>query len=134
MNEIRKQPDLSADGRTAEPLESPMLSFDLNTEIEKLRGKDAGQRGQTSKTLVKYSDFRVVLTVMNAGARMEDHKTAGSISVQTVAGQIRMRMQDKVFELPTGHLLALDRGVVHDVEAVEDSAFLLTIVWHEVQR
>jgi len=26
-------------------------------------------------------------------------------------------------------LLALDRGILHDVEALEDSAFLLTIAW-----
>jgi quercetin dioxygenase-like cupin family protein len=42
-----------------------------------------------------------------------------------------MHVQDKVFELPAGHLLALDRAVPHDVKALEDSAFLLTIAWPE---
>jgi hypothetical protein len=32
-------------------------------------------------------------------------------------------------DLPAGHVLALDRAVPHDVQAVEDSAFLLTIAW-----
>jgi hypothetical protein len=31
--------------------------------------------------------------------------------------------------LPTGTLLALDQGLPHDVEALEESAFLLTIAW-----
>jgi hypothetical protein len=32
-------------------------------------------------------------------------------------------------DLPAGHLLALDQCVPHDVEAAEDSAFLLTLSW-----
>jgi len=31
--------------------------------------------------------------------------------------------------LSTGHLLVLDCGVLHDVEALEESALLLTISW-----
>lgn len=33
--------------------------------------------------------------------------------------------------LPAGHMLALERALPHDVEALEDSAFLLTIAWPE---
>jgi hypothetical protein len=32
-------------------------------------------------------------------------------------------------DLPAGHLLALDRTIEHDLEAVEESAILLTISW-----
>jgi mannose-6-phosphate isomerase-like protein (cupin superfamily) len=42
-----------------------------------------------------------------------------------------MHVQDKVFDLPAGQLLALDRAVPHDVTALEDSALLLTIAWPE---
>ena len=47
---------------------------------------------------------------------------------------------DERVELATGQLLALEPGIPHDVEAIEDSAFLLTIGrttyehvsdWHE---
>lgn len=106
-----------------------MLSFDLNAEIEQLRKEDAWQGGRNSKTLVKHADFRVVLTVLKSGARLHEHRAPGRISVQTVAGHIRMHVEGKVFDLPAGHLLALERGIVHDVEALEDSAFLLTIAW-----
>jgi hypothetical protein len=40
-----------------------------------------------------------------------------------------MRALGRTFDLPAGSLLALDRGLPHDVEALEDSAFLLTIAW-----
>jgi hypothetical protein len=42
-----------------------------------------------------------------------------------------MHVQDKVIDLPAGHMLALERALPHDVEALEDSAFLLTIAWPE---
>lgn len=116
------------------PLESPLLSFDLYAEIEQLRREDAWQGGRNSKTLVKHPDFRVVLTVLHANARLHEHKAAGAISVQSVAGHIRMHAGSKVFDLPTGHLLALERGIEHDVEALEDSAFLLTIAWRNAEK
>jgi quercetin dioxygenase-like cupin family protein len=50
-------------------------------------------------------------------------------SVQTLAGHIRLRLPDRTAELPTGQLLVLDQCVPHDVEAEEDSAFLLTLSW-----
>ena len=111
------------------PLEDPILSFDLGAETERLRSEDAWQGGRNSRTLVKHSDFRVVLTVLKRDACIHEHKAAGSISVQTVAGHIRMHIQNKVIDLPAGHMLALERTLSHDVEAVEDSAFLLTISW-----
>jgi hypothetical protein len=42
-----------------------------------------------------------------------------------------MHILGKIVDLPVGHLLVLDRAVLHDVEAQEESAFLLTIAWPE---
>ncbi len=121
----------SAAVRTPGPLKSPMLSFDLHAEIEQLRREEGWQAGRDSRTLVKHPDFRVVLTVLKSGARLHEHRAAGRISVQTLVGQIRMHADNKTFDLPAGHLLALEREIVHDVEALEDSAFLLSIAWRE---
>lgn len=65
--------------------------------------------------------------LMKAQTRIEEHHADGRISVQTIAGHIRMHVAGKDFDLPVGHLLALDHEVRHDVEALEDCAFLLTI-------
>jgi quercetin dioxygenase-like cupin family protein len=35
-------------------------------------------------------------------------------------------------DLPVGRLVSVERDVPHDVEAVEESAFLLTIAWQGV--
>ena len=118
----------SAAIRPSELLGSPMLTFDLTAEIERLRKGMLG-RATELKTLVKRADFRSVLIVLKPEARLHEHKAAGRISVQAVAGHIRMHVQDKVIDLPAGHMLALERALPHDVEALEDSAFLLTIAW-----
>lgn len=131
MDPTVKSPVHSGALRPPGPLDDPMLTFDLKAEIERLRGENAWQGGRDSKTLVKHADFRIVLTVLQSGARLHEHKAAGPISVQAVAGHIRMHVGGKIFDLPAGHLLALERALPHDVEALEDSAFLLTICWPE---
>ena len=131
MNDDAKQSSPSTALRPPGPIESPMLSFDLDAEIETLRAENAWHGGRNSKTLVKYSNFRVVLIVLQRLGRMEEHKTEGRISVETVAGRVRMKVQDRMFDLPKGHVLALERGMPHDVEALEDSAILLTFAWPE---
>ena len=115
--------------RTLEATAAPSLEFELAAEIEKLRREPAYETGRNAKTMVKYEDFRIVLTAIKSGTRIQEHHSAGRISVQTVAGHIRMRALGREFDLPQGRLLVLDRGVQHDVEALQDSAFLLTVAW-----
>lgn len=113
--------------RVPEPTGSPVLAFDLSREIERLRQEPGWQAGRDSKTLVKHPDFRMVLTAIRGGTRIHEHRTGGRISVQTLTGHIQMHVPGRTVDLAAGHVLALDRAVPHDVEALEDSAFLLTI-------
>jgi quercetin dioxygenase-like cupin family protein len=117
--------------RAVQPTEGPFLTVDLNEQIEQLTRESYWQVGRNSKTLVKFPDFRMVLTAVRAKARIEEHSAAGRIAIQTVRGHLKMRTAGKEFDLPLGHMLVLDRGMPHDVEALEDSAFLLTIAWPE---
>lgn len=113
----------------AQSMAGAYLEFNLDGEISQLHEERAWSTGQNSKTLVKYDDFRVVLTALRAGARIPGHHTEGRISIQTVRGHIQVKAEGRTFTLRAGALLALNRGVPHDVEAREDSAFLLTIAW-----
>jgi len=113
----------------ASPMAEPLMEFDLPAEVDRLRAETTWSSGQNAKTLVKYSDLRVVLTVLQAKARMPEHKTEGRISVHVLSGHLHLRAAGRTFSLRPGSLLALDHGVPHDVEALEESAFLLTIAW-----
>ena len=112
-------------------LAAPLLTLDLNREIERLRSEGRWQSGHTAKTLAKYPDLRVVLIVMKAGGRLEKHRAEGRISVQTLDGRIRLNSAERSVELAAGQMLTLDGGIPHDVEGIDDSAFLLTIVWRD---
>jgi quercetin dioxygenase-like cupin family protein len=105
------------------------LEFDIARELEQLHRETGWQSGQNAKTLVKYDRLRIVLIALKARSKIPEHQTEGHISIQTVVGHIRVRAQGRSFELRSGGLLALDEGLPHDVEAVEESAFLLTIAW-----
>jgi len=131
MTNTAQQPPHSGAIRSPGSLGSPTLTFDLTAEIKGLREENAWQGGRNSKTLVKNEDFRIVLTVLQSNALVHEHKATGRISVQALSGHIQMHVEDRVFDLPAGHLLALDRALPHDVKALEDSAFLLTIAWPE---
>jgi quercetin dioxygenase-like cupin family protein len=108
---------------------APYLEFDLERELAMLRGEPAWRAGQNAKTLVKHEDFRVVLTILRAHARLPGHRTEGRISIHALTGHIQVKAQGRTFGLRSGGLLALDHGLPHDVEALEESAFLLTIAW-----
>ena len=112
-------------------LGTPVLQCDLLEEIQNLHKEEAWLQGTgpSSKTLVKHPDLRIVLLAMRKKMCMHEHKTAARISMQTLAGHIRLRLPDRMVELPTGQMLVLDQCVPHDVEAEEDSAFLLTLSW-----
>lgn len=105
------------------------MEFDLAAEVDRLRGETTWQSGQNSKTLIKYDDLRVVLIILKAHSRMAEHKSDGRLSVHVLAGHIQLKAEGRTFNLRPGGLLALDHAVRHDVEALEESAFLLTIAW-----
>lgn len=111
-------------------LANAAIRFNLQEEMKKLRVAStwAQPTGRSSATLVKHEDLRVVLTLMRKSSRIAQHRAEGSISIQAIQGRIRLYISDKeICELASGDVLALQAGLEHDVEALEESAFLLTI-------
>lgn len=116
----------------AAPLASTFLEFDLHAERAQLdRELAESGAGHSARTLVKHPTLRVVLIAMRAGGRIPDHETAGRITIQALSGHLRVHAAERVFDTPAGRLLALDRSVRHEVEALADSTFVLTIAWPE---
>ncbi len=101
--------------------------FTLEQEAEDLIRSSQWPMGIARKVLIQYPDFQITLRRMKAGTHIPNHHNPGRICVQTVTGHIRMRADGKIFDLPKGAILVLDRAVTHDVEALEESAFLLTV-------
>jgi quercetin dioxygenase-like cupin family protein len=110
------------------PLHGPLQRFDLGTEVGRLMEEGAWQRGQrNSITLRKGEGMNVVLLVMKAGDRLEEHAAPGPFSLSVREGRIRFVAAEEVAEAGFDTLLTCDAGVRHTVEALSDAVFLLTI-------
>jgi quercetin dioxygenase-like cupin family protein len=110
------------------PLHGPLQRFDLGAEIDRLREERAWQRGQrNSITLRKGEGMNVVLLLMKAGDRLEEHAAPGPLSLSVREGRIRFMVAEEVAEAGPDTLLACDAGIRHTVEALSDAVCLLTI-------
>jgi quercetin dioxygenase-like cupin family protein len=111
------------------PLHGPLQRFDLGAEAERLMEEEAWHRGQrNSITLRKGEGMSVVLLVMKAGDRLEEHAAPGPISLSVREGRIRfVAAEEEVAEAGSETLLTCDAGVRHTVEALSDAVCLLTI-------
>ncbi len=127
---MSSQPMLNK-GRIRQPgvYAAPTMLLNLDAELRSLNAEQPWQAGHTAKTIVKYPDMRIVLVALKAGARLVPHETTGRISIQTLAGCLRVRIPGQRVSVPAGSMIALDRDVPHEVSALVDSAFLLTIAW-----
>jgi len=60
---------------------------------------------------------------------MREHHVDGRTSIQLVQGRLRVHLPNERVEIHAGDLLALEYGTPHHVEALEESAFVITIAW-----
>lgn len=122
-----------ARGGTTQPMHADagtVMPFDLAAEVERLHLEESWRQGtHTAKTLVKEPDLRVVVVALRQGGRIEEHRAPGRIAIQTLSGRLRLQVSDQAIDLPAGHVLTLAPDIAHDVEALDESAFLLTITW-----
>ena len=115
-------------------LADEVIRRNISDELEKLKNAPSWQReaGRSSETIAKYAEFRIVLVRMKQGSYMSHHRAEGPISIHSIQGTIRVHLpEDRKEDLSPGDLLTLERSLEHDVEALEESAFLLTIAWPE---
>jgi quercetin dioxygenase-like cupin family protein len=104
------------------------MAFDLNDELNSLMGESAWQRnGHNARTLAKYPDLRIVLAAAQRGARIKTHEPNERIAVQVLRGRIRFGVGDRVIEAGEGQLVTVDKSMAHEIEAIEESAFLLHV-------
>ena len=104
------------------------IAVDLRSEIARLKGEPAwADNDRHGSSLVKGDGINVALMVLKKGAKMQEHHTRAPITVQVIEGRINFIANGKTQLATAGMLVALDRAIEHSVEAVEESAILLTV-------
>ncbi|WP_018479196.1 cupin domain-containing protein [Pontibacter roseus] len=107
---------------------SSLLTFQLAELTQQLKEEENWQKsGRGARTLYKSDAMCIVLNVMQAGTEIKPHHTAGPISVQVVEGRIRFNTEKESVVLGEGQLLTLQEHVRHNVEALKETAFLLSM-------
>ena len=88
-----------------------------------------GSRLASERTvaLFKSEHLEVMRLVLLQGKSLPPHKVPGEITVHCLEGRIDVTAQGTSHVLRAGELLYLAAGVLHGVEALEDSSALVTV-------
>ncbi|SRR5579875_1331811 len=115
-----------ANRQALRPAEGGMLCFNIMEEATRLKSKPGwASADRLSTSLVKDGALNVLLMVLKKGVRLPEHRTRGPIAVHVISGAIRFEAGNRHVQLSPGNIVALDREVAHDLEALEESVVLL---------
>jgi quercetin dioxygenase-like cupin family protein len=117
-------------------VDASFISFDVPHEVARLRAERAYDiEGHAGHTLTKYPDVRVVLEAMKAGARLRLHETAESMTLHVVVGQLRVHTdRGSSADVAEGCFAAIGAARVHELECLQECAFVLTLAWPPATR
>jgi len=104
------------------------LTFDLAVQIAELRQDESYIRsGRVGRTLIKAGPLRLTLTVIAEGVDIGTHHAASPMTLHVLEGRLKYRVGDDAFEIGQGEVLFFGPGHAQDIQALEDTALLLTI-------
>ncbi len=108
------------------PAAGGMLSLRVADEVARLKAKpEWSSVNRLAVSLVKDDALNILLMLLKKGAQLAEHRTKGPIAVHVLSGTVRFRAGSESAELLSGSIAALDRSVVHELEALDESVVLL---------
>ena len=114
--------------RPDRPVDVPLLRLELSGQFERLKQESTWRTsGRNAITVAKAPGLRVVLLLLGRGATLSEHHAAGPLTFQVISGWVNFRAGGRVERLGPGALIVLESAVAHDVEALEESACVLTL-------
>jgi quercetin dioxygenase-like cupin family protein len=105
-----------------------MQKFSLEATIRDLIERAKGSSGRAADTVIGGHErvLRQTVIAMVEGAVLSEHENPGEASVHVLAGRVRLAAGDTSWDARTGDLLQVPDSS-HSLEALEDSAVLLTV-------
>ena len=116
-----------SDQRPSRQMEAPSFQFRLADEFRTLMEEPAWSTAdRNARTLVHEDGLRIMLLMLKAGARIDEHQTRGWVSILVQHGRVRIGVHDETLEARGGDVIVLRHNVPHTVAADEDSGLVLT--------
>lgn len=109
------------------PAAGGMVTIKIADEIAHLRDAAEWTSGDRhAVSLVKDDALNVLLMILKKGSHLHEHSTKGPITVQVVSGSVRFSSGSDHRTISAGEIVALDRDIPHRLEALDESALILT--------
>lgn len=106
-------------------MEKHSLTSIARNQLEAARAAKSGRAAQTIYGGSVHV-LRQTLIALRAGSNLDEHENPGEATIQVITGRVVLFSADRSWEVADGGLLIIPEGR-HSVEALEDSAFLLTV-------
>jgi quercetin dioxygenase-like cupin family protein len=119
---------VTSPARADRPDAGPFVHVRLTEAAARLQTEPAWIDGDRNAiTLTKQAGLTLVLTALRRGAVLREHHAPAPTTVHVVSGRMAFRAGDRTLTLTAGDVVTMEAGLPHAGEALEDTAFLLTI-------
>lgn len=107
-------------------------AFDIPGIIDGLKQEKSWIEGELSSVILLNSNaVKVLLTILHGGTEVISYQANDSITFQIIDGSLILHIKDESVVLGQGELLTLTDKVRYSFDAVEETAFLMTLVSEE---
>jgi quercetin dioxygenase-like cupin family protein len=114
--------------RPDRPVAVPLLHVQFSEQLERLRQEPTWRTSRRNTiTLSQEPALRLVLMLLGKGTKMPEHQAAGPLTLHVLSGSVALRTGGRTVEIGAGELIALESAIEHEVEALKESACLLTL-------
>ena len=104
------------------------IAVDIRAEIARLKSEPAWvANDRHGNSLVKGDGINVALMMLKKGAKLQEHHTRAPITGAFDQRPRRFIANGKTQAVTAGTIVALDRAIEHSIEALEESALVLTV-------
>lgn len=109
-------------------MDAPVVPIDVPDFLRQIKNEPAWENSDRNAMAIYKTDaMHIVLIALHKDAVLKEHSTNGVISVQVLDGEINFTTEGKTHNLTKGKMITLHRNITHEVSAVEESVFLLTV-------
>ncbi|HLN56122.1 MAG TPA: hypothetical protein VK207_09020 [Bacteroidales bacterium] len=107
-------------------------AYDIPSIIEDLKQEQSWLEGELSSVILLNSpSVKVLLTILHGGTEVISYQANDSITFQIIEGSLILHIKEESVVLEKGELMTLTDNVKYSFDAVEETAFLMTLVSKE---